>query len=792
MFYPRPVSPVSLETCVPSPSEIDTDDLLASDDELDDTAHAAKRQRVENLARSYLQGKPLLILSASLTGPFNDGWVNPWKKDRTRGTGASSRSSGGGASVPERVVQETDLRARRYRESLLVNNACPEVPASSFESLETSVHGGDRSGPSKSPRGPFRTSTPQLTHNRQNESSRQSSAKAYQTRPAEVDEQSIKPPGAADWLRKDRKLMNFTKFEPPSSPTTSVASRHSDKARRAAPRLVHVQVPQTPGSPIKSHPAKTVAAKTARKSNLGSNGHTSDRPRAATSTSPKASSVPITSPQKRSHLPQEVSFRIVNSSSQLPRFEYRRCISEHPGQQEQTSSLQDESILQEETMFEPGSPLQEAPRANPAPAGYGPVKPPALHPIEQGPSFPEGVAVPDVPSVKKDARHDTASKENRSAEEVVTEAAGAEKELVEEEAAEGVVDENANKNAPDEAETSTYQNTEYSGPTERATIEQNTCEEFPSAQQVPAPLGVSDRIISLQSTAAPKGHSERDSHTSPDTQLSTQAALLHAQKSFQNDLASPEYHTHQTPDQERALRLPDGSTHSTNVTPFYRIEETLQPGLDRSTKTANEGKIQAMSTQYMLDAATPFNFSAKEAGQSSKLITRHMTQAMSTQAMLDAATPYTFSTEKKPRPSRPGSGSSSKKRRKLNFASPGPSIRSQSISGDNDDQTAISQSSEDEESPRPAAQHPAYLPTHQSATDAAASVPLALGESLPTTEEDGQGVPQGMESFNLHPAIADAGSWLQQSFDLNYSGASETRRPIITGDAQARLMNLSQ
>jgi hypothetical protein len=801
MPYPRPVSPVSLETCAPSFSEIDTDDIIASDDELDDTARAAKRQRVEKLAQSYLQGKPLLILSASLRGPFDEGWVNPWKKDRARGTGASSRSSGLRANVPERVVQETDLRAPRYREDLSVGTRRPEVPASSFKSPGSSIHAAERSSPLKSLRGTSRKPSPRPAHKGQNESSRRSPAKSNEPRSSTVDEQSIIPPRTADWLRKDRKLMNFTKFEPPSSPTTSVASRLSDKARRPAPRLVHVQVPQTPGSPKKLHPAKTVAAKTARNSNLDSNGHLSSQfTHSSTSTSSKVPSVPITSPRKRSrhaHLPEEVSLRIVNSSSQLPRFEYRRWGGEHSGQQEQTSPVQDESILQEETFLEPGSPLQEVSTVDPAPAGPGPVISPSLDPVEPGSFAPEEIAVPDVPRVKEVAGHNAVSKETRFPDEGVAEEAVAEKVVVEEESAEDNAEQNADENALDEADTSTYQNTEHSGPNEQTTTEQNTCEELPSAQQVPAPLGVSDRITSLHSTALPKGHSEQNSHTSPDTQLSTQAALLHAQKSFQDDLDSPEYYTHRTPGQDRAVRSPNGSTHSTNVTPFYRMEETHQRALHRSSKPTNKNRMQAMSTQFMLDAATPFNFSTEEAGQSSKPINRHMMQAMNTQFMLDAATPYTFSTEKKQHSFRPGSGSattrSSKRRRKLNFASPAHSIRSQSISGDNDGQTAEFQSSEDEASPRPAAQQADHPPKHPSVTEAAASLPLTLGESMPTTGEDGQGAHQGMESFDLSQAIADAGSWLQQSFVLEDSGrAIENLRTIPTHDGQASLMDLSQ
>lgn len=40
---------------------------------------AAKRRRVEAVATHYLRGKPPVILTAGLKGPFNNGWTNPWE-----------------------------------------------------------------------------------------------------------------------------------------------------------------------------------------------------------------------------------------------------------------------------------------------------------------------------------------------------------------------------------------------------------------------------------------------------------------------------------------------------------------------------------------------------------------------------------------------------------------------------------------------------------------------------------------------------------------------------------------
>ncbi|KAJ5604141.1 hypothetical protein N7537_007097 [Penicillium hordei] len=798
MPYPRPVSPVSLETCMPSPSELDSDDLFASDDELNDASRAAKRQRIEKLAESYLQGKPLLILSASLRGPFNDGWANPWKKDRTHRTGAPVRVRQ--TNVPEPVVQETDLRAPKYREGLSVSSRRPEIPARSCNSPRASVQAGDCSSPSKSPRRQSKEPIPRAGHGGQNGALRRSPTKSKKPPSLTVEDQSIVPPRTADWLKKDRKLMNFTNFEPPSSPTISV-SRQSDKARRPMPRSVQVQVPQTPGSPTKCPPVKIAPAKTAQSARANSNGHLSPRStQSATSNSPKVPAVPKLPPfqqYQRSHLSQEATLRIVNSSSQLPRFEYRRWLREHSSQQENTSPMQDESILQEETFLQEDSPLKEKSTVEPAPARPSPARDQALDPAEPKPepSAPEEIAVHNEDSIKKDASHKTMSKETRFAdEEDFIENNGAADQVAGEDVpGEAVAEEEAVAEVvANEEDTSTFQNTDISGPTE-----QNTYDDLPSAQQVPAPLGVSDRVTSLHSTALPKGDSGQDSPPSPDTQLSTQAALLHAQKSFQDDLDSPEYYNQHTPDLDRAVHSPNASLYSANVTPFYRLEESIRSDVERSSESMNKDGMQAMSTQFMLDAATPFNFSTEQAGQdrSSKPTNRNMTQAMNTQFMLDAATPYAFSTEKRQRAPWPDSGSptarNSKRKRTANIESPSPSTRSQSTSLDNEYHTAESQSGDDEESPQPVAEQLDHQPTYQS-TREVASLPLTLSESMPTTGQDGQGVHQGMESFNLSQAIADAGSWLQQSFDFMKDGgrSSQNLKAIPTSDAQPSPLNM--
>lgn len=81
MFVPRPTSPLSFEPLSTSPEDAFGSD---SDNELDEGARAAKRRRIEQLGKSYLEGKQLFILSAGLKGPFDGDWKNPWKRSASR------------------------------------------------------------------------------------------------------------------------------------------------------------------------------------------------------------------------------------------------------------------------------------------------------------------------------------------------------------------------------------------------------------------------------------------------------------------------------------------------------------------------------------------------------------------------------------------------------------------------------------------------------------------------------------------------------------------------------------
>jgi len=85
----------------------------------DSQEQAAKRQRVEKIAAQYIQGRLPTILTASLRGPFNHGWKNPWataKKAKRRTpdkeNSMSSDRTAVGAKAGARKIKPTEAKRR--------------------------------------------------------------------------------------------------------------------------------------------------------------------------------------------------------------------------------------------------------------------------------------------------------------------------------------------------------------------------------------------------------------------------------------------------------------------------------------------------------------------------------------------------------------------------------------------------------------------------------------------------------------------------------------------------------
>ena len=79
-WRPKSLSPLRLSPIQCSPSE-----RIApgSSDEDSPEIRIGKKRKRELLGEEYLRGRPPTILTASLRGPCDDGWKNPWAKKKS-------------------------------------------------------------------------------------------------------------------------------------------------------------------------------------------------------------------------------------------------------------------------------------------------------------------------------------------------------------------------------------------------------------------------------------------------------------------------------------------------------------------------------------------------------------------------------------------------------------------------------------------------------------------------------------------------------------------------------------
>lgn len=694
MPYPRPVSPVTFESCSPLASDIDSDDLLGSDDELEDTARAAKRQRVEKLAESYLRGQPLFILSASLRGPFDEGWRNPWTKKRK--TVADAESSGarsdGHVREAEPVIQETASLRPKYRDDLSASH--PSVDASLAETSTVVSAQGPKSSfvVGSAHKRPFQPATADQENRAAPRSARK--PKEASSMSLSTSDATLAGVDTTKWLKKDRKPLNFGRFEPPSSPTPKMISRQAgDTSRTSVPRSVGGQASKP--SALQPFKMSTVP----EKPNMDTAAHVS--PRSAQTAIPvtcQPSAVAQRSPHKEQVSPKKVghaatSFHVVNSSSQLPRFEYRRWHLDSSSHAESKSPG--------------GKPLE-----SPQPAEI-------VEEQDEDTAMPDALGPTNEPladnGAKKTDQSIRRSKDLRFA----------------------------------DVEASKSRGTYPQVPTEH-----NTYDTLPSAQEISPPPGISDRMPSLHSTAMPKTDTEHNGDTSPDTQLSTQAALIHAQKSFQDDLESPEQEHGKTPAQPRP-QSPSGddSVLLAQETPFYRPNVPEKFLLQGSRQIVRD-RMQAMSTQCLIDAATPFAFSTEKKAQAYRPMSPQETSPREPEMAQPEASPLQSRDESLPSPENAFETARS---------SPGNSSR--------------------HESKTPTEQAPAHPSTTQGT-----ALPFDLSGDTPATAQDGQ----GGDSFPLSQAIADLGSWLRQSSDFlkELRPSSQGRRGKSPEDTPVSAWNL--
>lgn len=665
MPYPRPVSPLSLEVLSPSATDPDIDGVIGSDDELDASARAAKRRRIEKLAESYLQGSQLFILSASLKGPFEKGWKNPWEKDRKRNAHLNycrDTPQGSTNNSEIAVVQETELRRRKDDAASQRNLHRPKPHAVGLEFDSTSSYQRGKS-----------LAKPSSTYELSGDDARRRTSTTLQRKSKRPLSHTI---GAQDytpihreehsWLKKARTRTGIRNLDPPTSPSRAVATRQLDvKDRREREASLAKRSPLT----SRTHRSESIQAD-----------------ESSLSTRPSSAQQCVSHSDSFVKSPSAInagSSLHITSSSHLPTFEYRR--------------LRNAIAADKRRSKTPGVSDLDVDNINTAVAV-------------------EALKRPDPPTVVA---------EEPSVCNVGTSLAASE-----EQGQRSITD----RDVPKGSKLKDSRSVSFLGANKPPS--NNTSEIFPSGQGVPGNPNLADFVTSLHSTVLPGGNSDYDGDTSPEAQFSTQAAVLLAQRSFQNAIDSPELNSLSASKRNLPVNSLSSISHPQAITPFSQINA------GRSQPTAGDA-LQMMSTQCMIDAVTPFTFSTeKKQYRHVGTLSEAVTSSHKRRKSPDSAVPLQRFHENSPSPPENLIGAESVMSRANSITR---SIPDQYPDADDDgDYTELT------------------------------GLPLTLTGTTPPTAQDAQ---NGGDNFNLSQAIADAGSWLRQSWDF----ARDLRKSGTTG-----------
>ncbi|KKK12875.1 hypothetical protein ARAM_004497 [Aspergillus rambellii] len=625
MLPRQPGSPLALETCSNLAPNLDDEGVIDSDDGLDKVQRTARRQRIEELAEAYLEGTPLFILSASLRGPFGKDWNNPWKKDGskiTNGQRSRGRSSKEKEQPTQPSIPETQSGKRRQP---------PDLPAASRPTQsKTQLTPSYTRFVQKSAAG-TRSESPRVTH---------------------VDQPS------KTWLRKDNVSTRFQNIDPPTSPTTSISSRHNKRKGNLAKTHPTCRREET----AEPEPARSLKSPQPKQSNQSGRTPQNLPGQGISSTGGRHTSNLNTSYDQQAD--EGNSLHVASSSSQLPKFEYR--LKKNGATDAHADKPISDGIIDGRAKGQP-------PRFRGSSSNENIARSPSMH----GP------------------RHSQPEDITRTFDDSMTLA-----------------------NASGTIENPSMPNLEKPLPSDPQ--QRNTSENLPSAQHVRENPPTHDNITSLYSIAISKGNSDRTDDHNIEPQLSTQAAVLMAQKSFQHDLDSPKCRPLASGKKRRAASRSSNhhSPNSVNITPFHHINTPNQALVGERPNALGNSGAQFISTQYMIDAITPFTFSADKRADRRSVSSRM-------------------------------EGSRTKKQKTTSFALYSPSeMPSEHPKSDQESCGSISPH-------EPECHKDATVDSHKSI------LPMTTG-TTPQTAQDGQGA----ESFNLSQAIAEAGSWLQQSFEI--------------------------
>ncbi|KAL2011047.1 hypothetical protein VTN00DRAFT_3765 [Thermoascus crustaceus] len=736
MPFHRPTSPLCLEPL--SPTESDPDGLLGSDDELDKPTRAAKRRRIEKLGECYLQGKPPFILSASLRGPFDDGWVNPWRKTRKQKSSLTHKKSiHRETNVPDRIViPETDFKKRRLEDGPLTKLEGSRSRMRAISSSSTAVSEG------KGHHAKANGEAHERPDSRPKEAGKGLARQDWRRTvpctnglpaPNERARSSLTRPVCESWLKTDRRNVDMQHINPPKSPTPAVSRPRgsTDMSKMNPPRMnmpasrcpnpgrnspSHVPTTRPLGfTPINSRKDSRPSASTSHHSRSASKSSVASRmqrsPSKSSSKSERQAPLhPVKEPRSRrmdkekaeQHInvkrdaPEIVSTEtqhtgsslcIVPPSSHLPEFEYRR-----PKNPTDVTGLSSRHSSPASSGQRNGSSKAAAQSAEPQESTTleAMENPLARDADDEHLNIRRGEGSPGVQENSNDGQAGLAP-------------------------ISGTAD-------------STGHNSDSTG-----------SERIPSAQPIPGNSGLPDHIISLESTEVPRNYApEGEYDGNPDPQLSTQAALSLVQKSFQNDLATPDRETQQTTgDNSRSPRCSPTKDLATSkkITPFYRVNTAIHRASINGSKFRGADGFQAMSTQCMIDAVTPFTFSTSKASDV-ETAGRCMSSAKKGKRESLAMSPSPL----------------------LRDNLPSPADRLGAVPVPFEPSISNFQSN---------VEPPELLDALGDRSESQlTALPLALTTSTPSTaQQDGQGIAGGID-FDLRQVIEETGSWLQQSWNV--------------------------
>ncbi|EED13130.1 conserved hypothetical protein [Talaromyces stipitatus ATCC 10500] len=504
--------------------------LLGSDDELDETARTVKRRRIETLGEAYLQGRPLFISSASLRGPFDKGWVNPWRKHRKQhDSGITLAATVGPVNdVIEYTVPDTN-------DSISRMGAGGSSRARSIRS--------DVQGSSSSP-------IPKRAWNH-----RSSTAPTGGNSPSDAQT-------AQAWLKRHRNFANIQNYDPPKSPSTRYASSGGNGT---------IKLPKNTSKSAESGLARAMKSYQTDLRNVRRN-------------------KPVSGDLQEKHIQPSAG----STSFALPENEiYHGSLSD-------TKQTKASSLTKTTASDKSSNRLRKVENdvvtvSDPTPretnmlasASSVHIVPPSSH----LPEFKYRIA-------KVNSRGEP---ENQTYHSLFTTENGA-----------------FQNNSGHDRESSPIKLTPLNRQQDQASIiapstitlncsekQHNSLTEsemLPSAQVVPKLSGTSNCFISLHSAEYRGPNAAENGTASVDGELSTQAAFELAQKSFQDDLATPQT-SFQGPPKTRL-----GANSSVKrITPFADVI-TDESAINTKIGFRNTpGTNQNMNTQAMIDTFTPFS-----------------------------------------------------------------------------------------------------------------------------------------------------------------------------------------